>query len=301
MNTREWALIVFTTLAQLSVGMLFVLLIVRAYASRKTSVQKAAELTDVPLYGVTLVMILALVASLFHLGKVLHVIGAVPNLATSWMSREVVCSVTFMVLSAVFAFLQWRKMGSESLRLGLAWAAVVVGVVLLTSMSMTYMLAAQPAWNTLATPINFFVTALLLGILGSAAALIAAAKARVAEAAQQDVLKTVVRWAALAAIVLLGIELLVLPIYMAFLSTQGFAALRSLNMIVTEYGFLLFLRLLLVFVGAGVLGAYLYRNASTAGGEKTFATLAYSAFAMVLVSEVLGRVLFYATHYRIGV
>jgi anaerobic dimethyl sulfoxide reductase subunit C (anchor subunit) len=301
MNTREWALIIFTTLAQLSVGMLFVLLIVRTYASGKLGSEKAAGLTNLPIYGVAGIMILALVASLFHLGKVVHVVGAVPNLATSWMSREVVCSVTFMVLTALFAIFEWRKIGSEGLRIILAWLAVVVGVVLLISMSMTYMLAAQPAWNTLATPINFFVTALLLGILGSAAALVAATGARAAEAAELDVVKTVVKWAALVAVVLLGIELLVLPIYMAFLSTQGVAAVRSLSLLVTQYGFVLFLRLLLVFIGAGVLAVYLYRDASTAGREKTFATLAYSAFALVLVSELLGRVLFYAARYRIGV
>lgn len=295
MNTREWALIIFTILAQLSVGMLFVLLLVRAYISGKSGAEKAATLTDLPLYGVAGLMALALVASLFHLGKLVHVIGAVPNLATSWMSREVVSSVLFMVVLVVFAFLSWRKIGSEGLRLTLAWLGVIVGVVLLICMSMTYMLPAQPAWNTLATPINFFVTALLLGIVGSAAALVATAKADL------ELLKSVMKWASLAAVVLLGVELIVLPLYMAFLSMQGTAALQTLDLLVTQYGFLLFFRLLLVIIGAGVLAVYLYRDASAAGGERTFATLAYSAFALVFVSELLGRVLFYATHYKIGV
>ncbi len=296
MNTREWALIIFTTLAQLSVGTMFVLLVVRTYLSGKHGAQKAAELTNVPFYAVAVAMALALVASLFHLGKLTHVIGAVPNLGTSWMSREVVCSVIFFVLVAVFAFLEWRKLASEGLRLTLAWLAVIVSVVLLLSMSMTYMLPAQPAWNTLATPINFYVTALLLGIVGAAAALVAAAKT-----ADLETLKPIMKWFALGAVVLFGVELIVLPFYMAFLSTQGFAALRTLNLLVTQFGFLLFLRLLLVFIGAGVLGLYLYRNASASGGEKTLATLVYSAFVLVLVSELLGRVLFYATHYKIGV
>jgi anaerobic dimethyl sulfoxide reductase subunit C (anchor subunit) len=301
MNTREWALIVFTTLAQLSVGMLFVLLIVRRYISRALGAEKAAAFTDTPLYAVPAIMVLALIASLFHLGKIMNVIGVIPNLATSWMSREVVFSVTFTVLTVVFAFLEWRKIGSEGLRMALGWLAAIVGILLLSSMSATYMLPAQPAWNTPATPIGIFATALLLGILGSTAGLVATTKARAAEAADQVVLKAVLKGSALAAVFLLGIELLILPMYIAYLSTQGLAALRSIYLMATEYGALLFLRLLLVFIGAGVLAFYLYQKASVEGGEKSFASLAYSAFALVFVSELLGRVLFYATHYRIGV
>ena len=117
---------------------------------------------------------------------------------------------------------------------------------------------------------------------------------------QEFVGKTLQR-IAITAFILLGVEFLILPFYMAYLSTQGFAAIRSLNMMFSEYGAVLFIRLLLAFAGAGVLAAYLYRNASVAGKEKTLAMLAYSAFALVLLSEVLGRFLFYATHYRIGV
>ncbi|MCJ7434978.1 MAG: dimethyl sulfoxide reductase anchor subunit, partial [Anaerolineales bacterium] len=96
MNIREWALLIFSILGQLATGMLLVLLIVRTYAVRKVGVEKAAQLTDMPLYMVVPIMILALLASLFHLGKLANVIGAVPNLASSWLSREVVFAVTFV-------------------------------------------------------------------------------------------------------------------------------------------------------------------------------------------------------------
>ncbi len=62
----------------------------------------------------------------------------------------------------------------------------------------------------------------------------------------------------------------------------------------------LVVRLLLIFIGAGVLGTFLYRNAGMPGREKTVATLTYGAFALVFVAEVMGRILFYATHVRIG-
>ena len=295
MNPREWALIIFTTLAQLSVGTLIVLLIVRTYVTNKSGAEQAGRMTDLPFYAVVGAMILALIASLFHLGKVVHVIGAVPNLSTSWMSREVVTSVTFMILTAVLAFLIWRKLGTEALRMVIGWVSAVVGLLLLFFMSMTYMLPSQPAWNTWATPVMFYTTSLLLGVLGAAAALVFTHVD--ANAMEGQTMKGL----AIASIVLMGLELLVTPFYLAFLSTQGTAALHTLNLMVGTYGWALVIRLVLVFVGGGLLATYLFENASATGKEKVLATLAYSAFVLVLVSEFLGRFIFYATHYRIGI
>jgi anaerobic dimethyl sulfoxide reductase subunit C (anchor subunit) len=301
MNTREWALLIFSILTQLAVGMMLVLLIVRTYAVRKLGEEKASELTAMPFYVVVPVMVLAMVASLFHLGKLLNIIGAVPNLATSWMSREVVFAVTFMILTAVFAFLQGRKFGTTNVLITIGWIAAAVGLVLIYCMGMTYMLPAQPAWNSLATPINFYLASLLLGVLGTAAALMAGyARIQKKNAEMDDFVKSTLQMIAIAGIVLLGLEFLVLPLYLAFLSTQGTAAIHSLGLMFNVYGVLLAFRLIFVFAGAGVLAAYLYRKAA-AGGEKTLATLTYSAFALVLLGEVLARFLFYATHFKIGI
>ncbi len=297
MNTREWALIIFTILGQLSVGTFLVLLIARAILSGKLGAEKAARLTDLAMYGVVVTMGLALIASLFHLGKVSHVIGAVPNLGTSWMSREVVSSVVFAVLVALFALLEWRKIASEGLRLLVAWLAALVGLFLLVCMSMTYMLPAEPAWDTLETPIQFFTSALLLGVLGGFVALVA----NRAVAKEDGAVEGILRGLALTGIVLVGVELLITPIYMAYLSMQGPAALKSLGLMAGTYGPALVIRLVLVFLGAGYLGAHLYRNAASAEKKNTLATLAYVAFVLVLTSEVLGRFIFYATRIRIGV
>ena len=213
MNTREWALLIFTILGQLAVGMLLVLMVVRAYAVRKVGAENTDKLTERPLYAVFPIMGLALVAALFHLGKLLHVIGAVPNLGTSWMSREVVAAVVFVVAAGLLAFLQWRKMGSAALRTALGWIAAVLGLVYIFCMGETYMLPTQPAWNTLATPITFFVATLLLGALGTATALMVNYPSIEGKPAEglADVLRITFRWIAVAAIVLLGVEFLVIP------------------------------------------------------------------------------------------
>ena len=302
MITNEWALLIFTILAQLATGMFLTLLIVRSYAIQKVGLEQAQQWTDVPLYLVLPIIALSLLAALFHLGKVVHVIGAVPNLGSSSMSREVVTAVVFAVLVALYTLLQWRKSASEGLRATLGWITAFVGLVLLYCMSVTYMLPTQPAWNTFATPVDFYTTAFLLGVLGAASALLANyARKQKTGSRLQDLLRSTLQGIAIVAIILLGVEFLALPIYMAYLSTQGPAALLTLHSLINMYGVALFLRLILVFVGAGLLAGYLYHNASLTSKESLSANVAYSAFVLVLLSEILGRFLFYATNYRIGV
>ena len=70
---------------------------------------------------------------------------------------------------------------------------------------------------------------------------------------------------------------------------------------INPYGWVLALRLILAFIGAGVFGTLLYENAGSTGKEKALGYLAYSAFGLVLIAEVLGRFLFYASQFRIGI
>jgi anaerobic dimethyl sulfoxide reductase subunit C (anchor subunit) len=207
-----------------------------------------------------------------------------------------------MILAAVFAFLQWRKVGSASLLMTIGWITALVGLVLIYSMAMTYLLPTQPAWNSFATPINLYLATLLLGILGAAVVLMASyARNQDRDAALDGFVKNTLQTIAISGIVLLGLEFLVLPLYMAYLSTQGSAAIQSLSLMFNDYGAVLVFRLIFVFAGAGVLAAYLYRKASISNDVKMLANPAYSAFVLVMLGEVLGRFLFYATHYRIGV
>ncbi len=302
MNTREWALLTFTILGQLAAGMMLVLMIVRAYVTSKVGAAEADRMTDIPMFMVVPIMGLALLASLLHLNNLVNVVKAVPNLGSSWLSREVVIAVAFVVVAVVYAFLQWRKIGSNSLRNVIGWIGAIIGIVLTYAMPMVYMLRTVPVWNTPITVITFCVTALLLGTLGAAAALavnyfIIQKQDLKASSKRLELLREVVQSTTIAAIILLGVEFLVLPLYMAYL---GAAAMESLKLMMGTYGLVLVIRLLLVFGGAGVLATYLFRTASSAGKERLMATLVYSAFVMVLVGEVMGRFLFYATNLRVG-
>lgn len=306
MITREWALVVFTILAQMSVGSFVILGVTHFFASRKTGPEEADRFSDRALLAIGPAMLLGLIASLLHLGNVLNAFRAVTNLGTSWLSREVLFGVLFAVVGAVFALLQWRKIGGIGLRNAVAWIAAILGLALVFSMSQVYMLPTQPVWNTLATPISFFTTTLLLGSLALGVAFVmnyayAVKKDPSCEEAQCELLRAALRWFAITTVVLLGVELVLSPIYIAYLAASGSKyAIASAELMVGKYVVIFALRLILAFIGAGVFGVFLYQNALSPGQEKVLANFAYGAFGLVLVAEVLGRFLFYATQVQIG-
>lgn len=305
MNIREWALITFTILAQMSVGSFLVLVVAHFFAARKFGMEEADRLSDRALLAISLMIVLGLVASLFHLGSPLNSYRAVANLDSSWLSREVLFSVLFAVVVGVFALMQWRKIASSAVRNVIAWAAALLGLALIYSMSQVYMLPTEPAWNTLATPVSFFATTLLLGALAMGAAFVAnyaylqRANPGCADA-QCLLLCGSLRWIAVTAIVMLGVELIVAPLLIAYLAAGTKAAAASAGLMYDQYALILGLRLALVFLGAGILGVFLYQNALSPGRERVMGNLAYFAFALVLVSEVLGRFVFYAAHVKVG-
>ncbi|MBI5080421.1 MAG: dimethyl sulfoxide reductase anchor subunit, partial [Chloroflexi bacterium] len=116
MNIREWALIAFTILAQMSVGSFIVLGIVHFFATRKAGLEEADRLSDRALLAIGPTLLLGMVASLLHLGNPLTAYLAISNLGSSWLSWEVLSGVLFAAVGGVFAFMQWRKITSFTVR-----------------------------------------------------------------------------------------------------------------------------------------------------------------------------------------
>lgn len=305
MGVREWALIVFTILTQMAIGSFVVLGVVHFFAARKAGMAEADRFSDRALLAIGPVVVLSMIVSLLHLGNPLNAYRAVANVGSSWLSREILFSVLFVVCGGAFAIAQWRKIGSFAMRNVLAWITALIGLTLVFSMSNIYLLPTQPAWDTLATPVSFFATALLLGVLAIGAAFVAnyayqQRKDPACADAQCLLMRSTLRWMALASIILLGVELVVVPFQITYVTMGTAAGQASVGLLFNQYGLVLALRLALAFIGAGILGLFVYQNAMSAGREKFIGNLAYGAFVLVLVAEVLGRFLFYATHVKIG-
>jgi len=306
MQMREFALVAFTILAQMSVGTFLILGVVHYFVSRQAGAEQAEQMNNRALIAVGPVLGLAILVSLFHLGNPLIAYNAIANTGSAWLSREVLFSTLFFVVGAIFAFMQWRRISTATVRNLIAGIAALIGLALVYSMSQIYQIRTVPAWNTLATPVTFFTTTFLLGTLAVGTAYVANysyLRRKDADCAdvQCALLHDTLRWLFIAAIVLLGIEFMVVPLYAAYLAALGGPAGISMGMMINQFGLVFGLRLLLVFSGAGILGVFIFLNAGKQGREQMLGYLTYGAFALVLVGEVLGRFLFYATYARVGI
>lgn len=303
----EWPLIVFTIVMQLAVGSFVILGGIHFFAARRYGSKEADKLSDYALLAIGPAVALGIILSLLHLGNPMNAPYAIAHFGTSWLSREIILSLAFSGIGAVFALLQWRKIGSSTLRNALALIGAAVGLVLVYAISMVYQIATVPAWNTPLTTVSFFITAFLLGSLAIGAALVInywnlRRKSADQGNTQYIMLATTLKWIALISVVLLGMQFIVIPLYLAALATNPTnAASDSLDVLFSEYGLLFVLRLVLIFLGAGVFAVFLYRMASSNGSVRVLGNLAVIAFTLVLVSEVLGRFLFYASMVRVGI
>lgn len=306
MDTSELALVFFSILAQLAVGSFLVLGVVTWLAERKAGKEQADQLAGWGWWAILVVMVLALIASLTHLGNVMNAYLSILNLGSAWLSREILFALLFTGFLALLVLMKWRKIGSASAQMAVWVLGALSGIALVYSMSMIYRyIRTQPAWADFNTTLTFFVTALLLGVLGAGVILIAnylGAKKLNAECkeTQCTLVRSALQGIAIAAIVFLGVELIALPVYLTNLSLDAEGGAKTASMIMTEFGSMLTVRLVLVFLGADVLAAYIFKTAANKGKEKMAGNLVYLAFVLVLVAELLGRFIFYVANVRVG-
>ncbi|WP_043502468.1 dimethyl sulfoxide reductase anchor subunit family protein [Georgenia sp. SUBG003] len=309
MNLHELPMIVFTVLAQMSVGAFVVLGVVQVLASRRYGRAAVDRVTDPALYAIGPTLVLGLIASMFHMNDVMNTLNVVRHVETSWLSREIVSGVAFAGLGFLFALAQWFRWGSTLLRQILAVVTAVTGLVLVLSMSMIYYsLSTVPAWHTWATPAQFYATTFLLGSLAVGAAFMGTVLWRrrtaarsggtyEADAPTRELLSTTLRGVGIAAVALLGVEFLIIPLHLTSLSAAGGVAAESAA--VFSGGWFV-ARLVLVFAGAGLLAVFLVRRASPGSRAVPLAVLSAAALALVLGGELIGRSLFYDSMIRIG-
>ncbi len=286
MNLREWALVAFTLLMQTSVGVFLVAAAIQPFASR-SALHASGRPFDLPVAVAAGAAVLALLVSLAHLGHPLQAWLALANVRTSWLSREIVSAAAFAATTLVLVALSYRAGAAPALQRGARVAAVVFGLACLFSMARLYMVPAQPVWNRLVTPATFLGTTFVLGACVTLACWTLDTPGSQALAAGVPARSMIV-----AAIVILAIQLLLLPVHLSAFARDPAPA---------------------VSLGAGTLAASLAAARAIAGLAAIVALAAVTralpavppapvlgGLALVAASEVFGRVLFYAGGVRLG-
>ena len=120
--------------------------------------------------SITLLLALTAVAlnvSVFHLGRPAYAWRALKMWRRSWLSREVLCFGLFFAAIGLCAVTAWASvLGFAALRPAVqpaAWAAVLFGLCGTLASAYIYLVKARPAWDLIHTPLDFLLSAGLIG------------------------------------------------------------------------------------------------------------------------------------------
>ena len=283
MHKRDWSLVFFTTLSQWGVGIVLCLAVLGIYPGSATlAAPTGISLANPALLALVLVGA-ATTVSFLHLGNPVNAPGALRNLATSWLSREILAIGLFSLsLLAVVAH-GWRT-GAQEFSVSLLILASIAGLLLLWTMARVYRIPTVPAWDSGHTPLAFLCTALSLGLAGWL--VFGASGLLELEIETARGLAT----GLLAVLVLEGISGILNQHRLARMDTGfdgpdfrggAFPTVHRARMAV----------LLLACLGAAIM-IYLH--------DPLQSSWPYPVLALVILQEIAARFLFYASYFRIG-
>lgn len=305
MNLREWALPVYTILMQLAVGALFVLWVIRFLASAKFSYQQIHHVIRNQMMVITFTAAVAMAGAHLHLSKPFHSFLAVLNFRTSWLSREIVFSLIFFLLTISLLYLTYFQPTRRGLITGLGWLTILIGFVLIYCMARIYLIPTQVAWNSTSVIVSFYLTALTLGGMAIACLMVLDLKfAEVQKANDVELRAQVIRYCyaglTLLTIVLVFFSFIVVYTQIRLLSQGDLVARTSLRLLFELYMPLFVMRLFLLLYASISLGFAVYRMYKLKITPQSMMMPVYLSCLMILIGEIVGRFLFYATHIRVG-
>jgi len=286
MNVREWALPVYTILIQLNRD-------------------EMDQMIDNPITIIFLTIVTGIIGAHFHLSRPYLSFLAVFNFKSSWLSREIVFTVIFFLSVGSLWILRRREGYHRILEIFLGWFAVVIGFVSIYCMARIYLLPTQITWNSPITITYYLVTTLLLGSMATTVLFVMDLK--FAEVRELDIPKIRVAiieksliWLAVIASIM-AIMVFVLNFYqISYLQNAGETAKTSLNLLFGLYQPLLRLRLGLMPTGVGLLVISIILMIRKKKNVLDLVTVIYISCLLVMIAEILGRFIFYATHVRLG-
>jgi DMSO reductase anchor subunit len=275
MANSEWSLIFFTLLAQTAVGAFLFWELPRVFGSSNLMLKNKENLSPYLIF--TCIALLSLFISFFHLGDPLHAFYSLNNLKESWLSREILFAALFAGLMVLVVVMEWRGFLRKSAGRVVSLITILIGLAFVFSMAKIYMLPTVLSWNSPSTIIEFFTTTFLLGLT------LAVGIGKKESARESAIyLLTILP-------ILLFIKLTNLLFITSLMSVSGKELFMSLNT----------LRAVALLLAAILMVSRLLKKKSPQ--EIFHGKLFYFLTALILISEITGRYLFYAGFVSVGI
>ncbi|HGY3367880.1 dimethyl sulfoxide reductase anchor subunit family protein [Citrobacter freundii] len=274
---HEWPLVLFTVLGQCVAGAL----IVSGYGWLTTKDDAVKQRIVRSMFFLWLVMGIAFLASVMHLGSPLRAFNSLNRIGASALSNEIASGSLFFAVGGLWWLVAF--LGKMPATLGKIWLllSMLLGLVFVYAMTNVYQIDTVPTWYNGYTTLAFFMTMLLSGPLFAALLLRAA-----------GVSCSPARFA--------GISVLALLVTVAVVVLQGlslgdiYSSVQNAGALVPNYASLQVWRILLLVAGLGCWICPLVRRKEPSVGGLALGLVS------VLASEIIGRGLFYGLHMTVG-
>ena len=287
MPNRDWSLVFFTTLSQLSIGIV-VCFSVLIYLDNGggVSIETGLSLKNPVLLALIFVGV-ATVTSFLHLGNPLNAPNALNNLSGSWLSREILALSVYSLGLLIVIGAGWKTGNVASLKIYLALCSAI-GIVLLWMMIRIYTVPTIPVWNTWFTPSSFILTMLSLGSLTFLCL------------HQLGVVNIEHQVDGLMKILIMVLFLEVVSGLAHHIRLEKFdTGIDDIEFSRGSYFWVFLFRMGLLITAFLVLLVIVFRPEIYPGAGNSF--WIYPLMAFVIAQELLGRLLFYSSYFRIGV
>ncbi|MDP1779325.1 MAG: DmsC/YnfH family molybdoenzyme membrane anchor subunit, partial [Anaerolineales bacterium] len=168
------------------------------------------------------------------------------------------------------------------------------------------LIPTQAAWNSHTVIISFYATALMLGGMTIATLMVLDLKfAEIKKADDIELRSQVIRYSS-AGLTCLTVVLVILSMAIIYIQTRLLAqgdsiARTSLSLLLDLYLPLFVMRLILLVCASATLVYAVIRMYRLQIKPQWLMTPVYVSCLLILVGEIIGRFLFYATHVRMGV
>ena len=306
MNVREWALPVYTILMQLAVGALLVLWLIRSLAISKFSHKEIERIICNPILVIAFTAVVAMGGAHFHLSRPFHSFLAVLNFKSSWLSREIVFSVLFFLTTLSVLYFTSFQPHRHKLITGLGWLAILMGSALIYCMACIYLIPTQIAWNSTTVIFSFYTTALMLGCMAIACLMVLDLKfAEIKKSDDVELRVDVIKYSftglTVLTILLVILAMSIIYVQMRLLAQGDLIARTSLRLLLGLYLPLFVMRLIFLLFASISLGISVYRICGLKITPQSLMMPVYLSCLLILVGEIIGRFLFYATHIRVGI
>ncbi|ELU0012781.1 dimethyl sulfoxide reductase anchor subunit [Salmonella enterica] len=276
---HEWPLMIFTVFGQCVAGGFIVLALALMKGDLRAETQQRVIAC---MFGLWVLMGIGFIASMLHLGSPMRAFNSLNRVGASALSNEIASGSVFFAVGGIGWLLAVLKKLPPALRTLWLIITMVLGVVFVWMMVRVYnSIDTVPTWYSVWTPLGFFLTLFMGGLLGYLLLRIAGVNG----------------WAMR---LLPAVSVLALVVIAIMVAMQGaelatiHSSIQQASALVPDYGSLMAWRMVLL---AAALCCWIVPQLK---GYQPAVPLLSVAFILMLAGELIGRGVFYGLHMTVG-